>query len=114
MEPVTERLWVPRNESPDFSALDEFVDQLQLSHLVARILISRLPSLENARHFLAARLAELPDPFLLADMESAVDRLQVALEKRYSIEYFVQLLEAHAAGDYNTPAAAPDTPVDDA
>ena len=81
MEPVTERLWVPRNEAPDFSALDEFTEQLQLEPLVARILISREPSLETARHFLAARLAELPDPFLLPDMEHAVDRLQAALEK---------------------------------
>lgn len=79
MDPVTERLWVPRNESPDFSNLEAFVDQLQLSPLAARILISRLPSLETARHFMAARLAELPDPFLLPDMEEAVNRLQAAL-----------------------------------
>lgn len=81
MDPVTERLWIPRNESPDFSNLEAFVDQLQLSHLVARILLSRLPSLESARHFMAARLADLPDPFLLPDMEDAVSRLQTALEK---------------------------------
>ncbi len=79
MEPVAKRLWVPRNESSDFSALNDFTDQLQLPHLVARILISREPSLDCARHFLAARLSELPDPFLLADMEIAVDRLQTAL-----------------------------------
>jgi len=85
VDPVTERLWVPRNESPDFSNLDAFVDQLQLSHLVARILLSRLPSLETARHFMAARLAELPDPFLLPDMEDAVNRLQTALEKNEKI-----------------------------
>jgi len=85
VDPVTERLWVPRNESPDFSNLDVFVDQLQLSHLVARILLSRLPSLETARHFMAARLAELPDPFLLPGMEDAVSRLQTALEKNEKI-----------------------------
>lgn len=28
-------------------------------------------------------------------------KLHAALEKRYSIEYFIQQLEAHAAGDYN-------------
>ncbi len=79
MEPVAERLWVDRNEAPDASALKEFIDQLHLSPLVARILIGREPSLESARHFLAARLAELPDPFLLPDMERAVDRLLSAI-----------------------------------
>ncbi len=79
MEPVSERLWVQRTESPDFSALKDFMDQLQLSHLAARVLISRESSLNTARNFLAARLAELPDPFLLPDMDVAVDRLQVAL-----------------------------------
>jgi len=33
-------------------------------------------------------------------------KLQIALEKRYSIEYFVQQLEALSAGDYNTRSAA--------
>jgi single-stranded-DNA-specific exonuclease len=70
---------VPRNQSPDFSALNDFMDQLQLSHLVARVLISREPALETARGFLTTRLSELPDPFLLPDMEVAVDRLHKAL-----------------------------------
>lgn len=34
--------------------------------------------------------------------------LHAALEKRYSIEYFIQQLEALAAGDYNT--ASPEAP----
>jgi single-stranded-DNA-specific exonuclease len=70
---------VPRLDSPDFSALNEFVDQLEVSPLVGRILISREHSLESAQHFLTARLADLPDPFLLTDMKPAVERLQAAI-----------------------------------
>ena len=81
MEPLTERLWLPRNNNPDFSSLNEFTSELRLPQLIARILISREPSLEVARDFLNARLADLPDPFLLPDMECAVDRLQLALTK---------------------------------
>ncbi len=70
-----------RNEIFDPSAIGEFEQQLQLSPLVARLLVGRNYSLESARQFLAARLTDLPDPFLLPDMELAVDRLQAAIEK---------------------------------
>ena len=85
MEPVTGRLWVPRNESSDYSALTEFQEQLQLSPLVARLMIGRDFSLESARQFLTARLTDLPDPFLLPDMDLAVCRLQAALENNEKI-----------------------------
>jgi single-stranded-DNA-specific exonuclease len=81
LEPVSERLWLARNKTPDFAALEEFAAELNLSQLVARILISREPSVEIARDFLSARLADLPDPFLLPDMERAVGRLHSALVK---------------------------------
>ncbi len=81
MDPVTERLWVPRNETFDSSAIGEFEQQLQLSPLVSRLLVGRNYSLESARQFLSARLIDLPDPFLLPDMDTAVDRLQTALER---------------------------------
>jgi len=80
MEPVTERLWVPRNASPDYSQLAEYCKQLQLPALIARLLISREFSLEAAQDFLSTRLADIPDPFLLPDMDKAVDRLQLAIE----------------------------------
>lgn len=85
MEPVARRLWVARNKSPELSLLDNFTEELQIAPLVARILIGRDLSLASARGFLAARLAELPDPFLLPGMASAVDRLQAALVKNEKI-----------------------------
>ncbi len=81
MDPVNQRLWLSRNESPDFSALGEFAAELRLCQLTARILVSRVASLEVARDFLTTRLADLPDPFLLPDMETAVNRLQLALSR---------------------------------
>ena len=74
MDPVSERLWLPRNEQPDLTALNAFAVDFQLSQLIARILAGREPSLEVARDFLSTRLADLPDPFLLPDMSAAVDR----------------------------------------
>ncbi len=79
MQPVVERGWAARSESADFAEIDDFCARLQLAHLVARLLIGRGHSIESARQLLAARLADLPDPFLLPDMDKAVSRLQAAL-----------------------------------
>jgi single-stranded-DNA-specific exonuclease len=81
MDPVSERHWLPRNEQPDFPAVNEFAEELQLSQLIARILASREPSLDVTRDFLNTRLADLPDPFLLPDMTPAIDRLHRAMAR---------------------------------
>jgi len=80
LEPVTKRLWGPRHYSSDYSAASDYAEQLEVSNLVARLLIDRQFSLESARKFLNVRLVDLPDPFLLADMEIAVKRLHFAIE----------------------------------
>jgi len=80
LEPVTKRLWGPRHYSSDYSAASDYAEQLEVSNLVARLLIGRQFSLESARKFLNVRLVDLPDPFLLADMEIAVKRLHSAIE----------------------------------
>ncbi len=85
MKAVTERLWVPRHNSPDYSIASEYAEQLGISSLVARLLIGRQFSLESARQFLAMRLSDLPDPFLLPDMDVAVTRLYAAIENREKI-----------------------------
>ena len=85
MEPVTERRWVQRHPSTDYSAVSEYADQLGVSALVARLLIGRQFSLDSARKFLTVRLADLPDPFSLPDMEIAVKRLHAAIENQEKI-----------------------------
>ena len=86
MEPVAGRLWVARNESIDPAAVEEFEEQLQLSHLVSRLLAGRDHTPDSARKFLASRLSDLPDPFLLPDMDIAVSRLQSAIKNGDAIE----------------------------
>lgn len=85
MDPVAARRWVARNENQDSSALRDYVERLSLSPLVARILLGREPCLDRAKEFLAARLSDLPDPFLLPDMQVAVDRLQTAITSNEKI-----------------------------
>lgn len=59
-------------------------EQLRVSPLVARILVLRgLTESESAQRFLSSSLkSDLPSPFLMADMDPAVDRIVHAIQKK--------------------------------
>lgn len=60
--------------------LDELVHSLQISPVVARILVNRgITTVEAARTFFACELSDLPDPFLMLGMDKAVERIRKAL-----------------------------------
>lgn len=75
--------WIPRNdqindgseEKPE-SLKEELIEKFGLSPLGAAILISRgCSSLNEGHRYLKPRLEDLYDPYLLQDMEKAVDRI---------------------------------------
>ncbi len=81
MEPVTRRRWEIRNPEADGSVLLDLALALGVGPLAARAISLRgVSTAEEGRAFLDCRLAELPDPFLLPDMEVAVSRLVRAIE----------------------------------
>jgi single-stranded-DNA-specific exonuclease len=60
--------------------------ELSVSSLVARLLVLRgLAEPESAHRFLNPTLDQFHDPFLLADMKAAVERLRRAVEQREKI-----------------------------
>lgn len=66
---------------PDTNMCDELAAGLGLSPVVARILYNRgIRTVEEAQRFLVCDFSELHDPFLLKDMELAVNRILTALE----------------------------------
>jgi single-stranded-DNA-specific exonuclease len=79
-----DRIWetVACDETPS-EALSR---ELGVSPVTARLLCIRgLGGLEDARRFLSPRLDDLLDPFTLADMSTAVDRIMAAIENRHRI-----------------------------
>lgn len=65
----------------DLGAASRLAAALSLHPLAARVLAARgLATPEAAEPFLAARLADLPDPFAMKGMPAAVDRLVRAVE----------------------------------
>jgi single-stranded-DNA-specific exonuclease len=81
VEPVSERRWLLRTAPPEAALLDRLSETLEVPPLVARLLAHRGLESDTAGGFLQNRLADLPDPFLLPDMEFAVRRLQRAIEQ---------------------------------
>lgn len=69
-----------------------------LSDVVSRVLAGRGVSMDNAPLFLAPKLRDLlPDPYVLRDMEPAVERLAQAVARREKVAIF---------GDYDVDGAA--------
>jgi single-stranded-DNA-specific exonuclease len=91
--PVTNRQWHPRSASLSSTSAESLCAALGVSSLTARTLAGR--GIDNAVQgaaFMESRLAALPDPGLLPDMDRAVARLRRALELR-------ELILVH--GDYD-------------
>ena len=82
--PKADRIW---SSLPcDDSALRQLSAELDVSPITARLLCIRgLGDLEKARRFLSPSLDDLHDPFALAGMRAAVDRILGAIERRERI-----------------------------
>ena len=70
----------------DAEVIKEMVKQLHVPHSIARVLYNRgIVEIEDVRRFLRPETDFLHDPFLLKDMDLAVDRLILALREHEKI-----------------------------
>jgi len=70
----------------DSEIINEYADQLNSSPVLARILLNRgIENIETARRFLNPELSHLHDPFLLAGMQDAVERIAAAISNKEKI-----------------------------
>jgi single-stranded-DNA-specific exonuclease len=82
----------------DEQAARSLARALDLNPITTRILINRgIDSPEAARRYLSPGLSDIPDPFLLPDMEAAVDRILAAMKSGEKIAIF---------GDYDVDGIA--------
>ncbi len=81
---VKERRWTLAE--PEEALVAELAESCSISPLLAGLLVNRgICDAEGARRFLDPNLSDLHDPFLLLDMETAVQRLVSAVTKRETI-----------------------------
>jgi single-stranded-DNA-specific exonuclease len=67
---------------PDSQITADLANALGVDQAIARLLVNRgIDNFEKARSFFRPDLGELHDPFLMKDMDRAVDRLELALER---------------------------------
>lgn len=86
-DPTLKTRWEMPEPRPELEA--SFVRELDVHPLLARLLVNRdVCELEAARQFLAPTPHALHDPWLLKDMDRAVDRITTALERRQRITIY--------------------------
>ena len=89
---MTRKEW--RVKSPDIEKSSALAVRLEVSPLLAQLLVNRgIETVETAHTYLHPTLANLHDPFLMYDMAKAVDRIHAAREKGEKIWVY---------GDYDT------------
>lgn len=73
----------------DNTIVDSFRSKLKVDPVVAELLLQRgIDSFESAQNFFRPSLDDLHDPFLMKDMEAAVERLQEAIEENQKVLLF--------------------------
>ncbi|MCK8523571.1 single-stranded-DNA-specific exonuclease RecJ [Aquimarina sp. D1M17] len=66
---------------PDFSTVQTLSEQLNVDEIIASLLVQRgITSFEEAKKFFRPSIDDLHDPFLMKDMELAVERINTALQ----------------------------------
>jgi len=74
-----EKRWV-NNLNADQIVVNELAHQLTIDRSLASILVQRgINTYEEARHFFRPQIAHLHDPFLMKDMEVAIERIDKAI-----------------------------------
>lgn len=72
--------------APDNILIEKLASELNINQKLASILIQRgITSFEEARHFFRPSLKNLHDPYLMKDMEKAVERIEKAIENNENI-----------------------------
>ena len=82
---ITERKWTVR-EPGNPEKVDRLATELGVDRVLAELLVQRgVETFEQARRFFRPSLDDLHDPFLMKDMDKAVERLHEAITKGQKI-----------------------------
>lgn len=80
-----EKRWVLKSQG-DRETVQHLADALNVDYNLANLLVQRgITTFEEARSFFRPSLSELHDPFLMKDMDKAVERLEKAIRNKEKI-----------------------------
>jgi single-stranded-DNA-specific exonuclease len=73
-------------DAPDALQVETLKNEMNVTEVVAYMLVQRgITEFDDAKSFFRASLKELHDPFLMKDMDRAVERINIALEEGQKI-----------------------------
>lgn len=73
-------------DAPNKETITHLIDCLGIDAVVAQLLAQRnITSFESAKAFFRPHIGQLHDPFLMQDMETAVSRLQQAIDQKETV-----------------------------
>jgi len=82
---MEEKKWVIK-EKGDPEVISKLAKELNIDEILAQLLIQRnITSFDQARAFFRPELKDLHDPFLMVDMDKAVERINTALQRNERI-----------------------------
>lgn len=74
---------------PNIEKVNRLAEELSIDKSIASILVQRnIDSFEQAKHFFRPNLSDLHNPFLMKDMDIAIERIEYAIEKGENILIF--------------------------
>ncbi|MFA9189019.1 single-stranded-DNA-specific exonuclease RecJ [Flavobacterium magnesitis] len=74
---------------PSEDKIKHLAQALNVEHFVAQLLVQRgIETFEEAKHFFRPSLEDLHDPYLMRDMEKAIERIENAIENQERILVF--------------------------
>ncbi|MBT8327633.1 MAG: single-stranded-DNA-specific exonuclease RecJ [Bacteroidia bacterium] len=85
---IKNKIWKPK-EKPEISCVNTLIEELGAPRLIANILCQRgIDTPEKVKKFYNPRVSDLYDPFLMKDMDKAIERIQDATEKKEGVLIF--------------------------
>jgi len=85
---MSKAIWKPKDE-PDFSLVETLKTELNAPDIIARMLVQRgVDSVEKVNRYFNPRIEDLHDPFLMKDMDKAIERIRLAQDKKEGVLIF--------------------------
>jgi single-stranded-DNA-specific exonuclease len=82
---MSKAIWKSKNE-PDLSLVENLKSALNAPDIIARMLVQRgIDTIDKVNAYFNPRVEDLYDPFLMKDMDKAIERIQLAQEKKEGV-----------------------------
>ncbi|MGB0850898.1 MAG: single-stranded-DNA-specific exonuclease RecJ [Bacteroidia bacterium] len=83
-----DKIWKQKS-APDQSVVDTLISEVNAPPLIAKMLAQRgVDSVDKVKKFFNPRIGDMYDPFLMKDMDKAIERIQRAQEKNEGVLIF--------------------------